>query len=209
VTNAGTMFTSIPYDAGWKISVDGAPVKTLAIAEGLLGVDLTEGTHRIEMHYLPPRLIEGAAITGFSLILLGAIFLLLSLIRRRRPPDAPLFDAAALQPEWSDDEDEMDTERPGFDEIETVIGTSVSSGVPKHISRHHSATPDPIRRFTPPLSPPTSSDVENEDFAASGGQSGRADLEHGIREDLAEQQGNEKQEDGESKQDEQGIDRSL
>ncbi|HEY5465396.1 MAG TPA: YfhO family protein [Clostridia bacterium] len=234
VSSAGTMFTSIPYDIGWKISVDGEPTQTHALAEGLLAVDLTPGTHHIEMHYLPPRLIEGAAITGFSLILLGAVLLIAFLVGRRRPPDAPLYgDGMLLLPEWSDGEADADMELPAPEGIEPVIGTAISHGMAKQKGRTHALTSEPIRHVTlprfssqmpedvvglPPQIPRNPVDTrflplegnEKTDLAKSGGHSGREDsLEHGVREDLPEHQGNDKQENGETEQDEQGIDRPL
>lgn len=46
------LFTSIPYDKGWRIYVDGAEAETVALLNGaFLGTELTPGTHEIEMSY--------------------------------------------------------------------------------------------------------------------------------------------------------------
>lgn len=46
------LFTSIPYDKGWRIFVDGVEAETVALLNGaFLGTKLTPGTHEIEMFY--------------------------------------------------------------------------------------------------------------------------------------------------------------
>ncbi len=46
------LFTSIPYEEGWKIYVDGVEAEPVALLnETFLGVELTPGTHEIEMYY--------------------------------------------------------------------------------------------------------------------------------------------------------------
>ena len=38
---------SIPYDDGWKITVDGKEAEQYRIGEALMGIDLEAGTHQI------------------------------------------------------------------------------------------------------------------------------------------------------------------
>ncbi|MDE6531273.1 MAG: YfhO family protein, partial [Lachnospiraceae bacterium] len=46
------LFTSIPYDKGWRIYVDGMEAEPVALLNGaFLGTELTPGTHEIEMFY--------------------------------------------------------------------------------------------------------------------------------------------------------------
>ncbi len=46
------LFTSIPYEEGWKIYVDGVEAEPVALLnETFLGVELTPGSHEIEMYY--------------------------------------------------------------------------------------------------------------------------------------------------------------
>lgn len=63
-----TLFTSIPYDKGWKVLVDGKKVKYDNILSAFIGVDLTEGEHIIEFKYVPRGLIIGLIISIISLI---------------------------------------------------------------------------------------------------------------------------------------------
>ena len=66
VDEKGIFFTSIPYDKGWKITVDGKKLEqeeTIAIADAFLGFPLEEGTHEIELAYTPVGFIIGRNIT--------------------------------------------------------------------------------------------------------------------------------------------------
>ena len=82
----GILFTTIPYDTGWTVWVDGEKTETLAAGDTFLSVRLSAGTHEIKMSYVSP---------GFWYGLLGSIvcwgiFILLSIIwkRRKRISDA-------------------------------------------------------------------------------------------------------------------------
>lgn len=63
------LFTSIPYDKGWSIYVDGKKSKKIKIYDAFLGTKLTEGKHNIEFKYYPPGLNIGILISSISLIL--------------------------------------------------------------------------------------------------------------------------------------------
>lgn len=46
------LFTSIPYDDGWKVSVDGERIETFPVLDGaFLAVELTPGEHTLEFTY--------------------------------------------------------------------------------------------------------------------------------------------------------------
>lgn len=69
----GTMFTSIPYDKGWKIWVDGTAVSGRPAFDAFLGVDLEPGEHKIRLSYEPQGLKTGAVITGVSAAAVAAL----------------------------------------------------------------------------------------------------------------------------------------
>ncbi len=79
VGDAGTLFLSIPYDAGWTVKVDGEKVETKKLFDAFLSVNLTEGTHEITMDYMPQGFTAGAWITIGSL----AVFIILQLLKKR------------------------------------------------------------------------------------------------------------------------------
>ncbi len=76
-----TLFTSIPYEKGWTVLVDGVPVEAEEFAGAFLTIPLTAGTHTIEMAYLPQGLPMGAMVTAGSL---GLLLILALVFRFRR-----------------------------------------------------------------------------------------------------------------------------
>lgn len=67
------MYTSIPYDGGWTVYVDGKKTKTTSLAYAFTCVPLSAGKHDIKMVYSPPGFILGLIITISAL----ALFVLL------------------------------------------------------------------------------------------------------------------------------------
>ncbi len=70
---SGVLFTSIPYDKGWTIKVDGEKQESGKIFDTFLSVELSEGSHRISMSYEPEGLRTGAGISAFSILCLAGI----------------------------------------------------------------------------------------------------------------------------------------
>ena len=80
----GWMFTSIPYDEGWNVLVDGKEQKPEKILDAFVGIWLSAGTHTVTMEYTPKGLISGAIISGVSVVLLALIALGGYFLRRYR-----------------------------------------------------------------------------------------------------------------------------
>lgn len=76
------LFTSILYDPGWQVSIDGRPASVRKIGNAFLGLELTEGLHEIFFSFTPEGLQIGKAISGISL--LGLLSLILLTLKRRR-----------------------------------------------------------------------------------------------------------------------------
>ena len=68
------MFTSIPYDSGWTVKVDGQKVETESIDGTLLYIHLSAGDHTVEMTYTPTGFIPGFIITAVSCLIFVVIF---------------------------------------------------------------------------------------------------------------------------------------
>ena len=70
---AQTVFFSIPYDEGWKVTVDGERVEPKKVLDAFLAVDVSEGHHEIELRYTSEGFWQGLIIslisTGLFLIL--------------------------------------------------------------------------------------------------------------------------------------------
>ncbi len=68
-----TVFTTIPYDAGWHVTVDGVAINTYETLDALLAFDLEPGEHTVEMVYCPASYVMGRTVSLISL----AVFILL------------------------------------------------------------------------------------------------------------------------------------
>ena len=87
------MFTSIPYDKGWEVKVDGQVVDTIPVLnDTLMAFNITEGEHHIEFTYKSPYVIYGAVISISGLVLFALWWILDSIfVRKHRGVDAPVF----------------------------------------------------------------------------------------------------------------------
>ena len=65
----GYIVTSVPYDSGWTVKLDGKKIDYLKVNEGFVGFTITPGSHTIEMNYVPPGLILGSIVSVSSLVL--------------------------------------------------------------------------------------------------------------------------------------------
>ena len=82
--HAGTMVVTLPYDAGWRVTVDGKPVTAFAVENGgLLGFDLSAGEHDIRLTYYPRGLTAGLIVSGVS-ILVTILLVQISRAKRRK-----------------------------------------------------------------------------------------------------------------------------
>lgn len=64
------LYTSIPYDEGWSVTVDGTEVEYIKILDGLIGVELNEGNHNIEFKYKTPGLLLGSTISLLAIFII-------------------------------------------------------------------------------------------------------------------------------------------
>lgn len=65
------MMTSIPFEKGWTVKVDGKVVETAKVWDSLLAYKITPGEHTIEMSYLPDGFVLGFIISTISTALYG------------------------------------------------------------------------------------------------------------------------------------------
>lgn len=69
-----TVMTTLPYNPGWTVTIDGKKVKTKIVNSAMLGFDLTAGKHQIEFDFKPNGLLLGGSM---SVISLGIVFFIL------------------------------------------------------------------------------------------------------------------------------------
>ena len=74
--------TTIPFDAGWEVLVDGTPVQPVENWGAMLAFRVEPGAHTAELRYHVPGRVLG---TGISLAALGAAAVWMGVRRRKRP----------------------------------------------------------------------------------------------------------------------------
>ena len=79
VKNSGLMFTTVPYDEGWSVIVDGTEVVPEKVAGAFIGLKLLEGEHTIEMSYVPEGFETGRMVS----VICGILLLMLVLWEQR------------------------------------------------------------------------------------------------------------------------------
>ncbi|MCH5201605.1 MAG: YfhO family protein [Oscillospiraceae bacterium] len=70
----GLFYTSVVYEDGWTVKVDGEKVETKKVGGAMLAFDITAGTHTVEMSYIPSGFIVGtvASILGIFMLIAAA-----------------------------------------------------------------------------------------------------------------------------------------
>lgn len=82
VSEDGVLYTSINYDSGWSVYIDGKKVERSDIVDigdnALLGVNITAGEHTVTFKYVPQGLLIGCAISVLTLLIM---LLLISIMK--------------------------------------------------------------------------------------------------------------------------------
>ena len=123
-----TVFTSIPYDANWRVTVDGEAVETCKLLDALVGFDVTPGEHTVVIRYVPRQFYLGLCITAAAALLLLAIILLDRAGKIRRAPDPAaigVIPAAAEAADADADASAEDGDADSTEAAETPAETAV------------------------------------------------------------------------------------
>ncbi len=81
------IYTSIPYNSGWDVYLDGEKVDRsdiVMLADALLAVRVEKGEHTVEFSYSVPGFKGGLAITLFTLFVMLAVILFNLLLKRKK-----------------------------------------------------------------------------------------------------------------------------
>jgi len=78
------MLLTIPYDKGWKAYVDGVETQTYEILGAVTALNLTPGTHTVELKYRPWSVYAAASISSASVLTLTAIIVADNVIKKKR-----------------------------------------------------------------------------------------------------------------------------
>lgn len=125
------LFTSIPYDSGWTVKVDGEKVEPSLVDEAYMAIDVPAGTHTIEFSYVPSGLAAGAVVSVAAvLILIAAV-----LWRKKRPP----VQAEAVLP----------LESGGTVDLEEPVGPEIALDAPDRTPEEKRSSPPPGKDDSP------------------------------------------------------------
>ncbi len=80
---AGTLYTSIPFDGGWQATVDYRPLEIVPLHDAVMSLPLAAGKHHIELRYTPPGLKRGALISLLSLLTFVILLAYSSLLAKK------------------------------------------------------------------------------------------------------------------------------
>ena len=86
------LYTSIPYERGWKLYVDGEKTGIEPFENALIAVPLTKGEHSITLRYTPYGFGTGVVISLAGVIVMALAVILL----RRGKSDGQDIDSSAL-----------------------------------------------------------------------------------------------------------------
>ena len=123
----GVLFTSIPYETGWTVKIDGEVAETEKIFEAFLSVDIPAGEHEITFEYFPAGLKSGIIITLASIAILAMLFIVDRIMERRYQEKKAARKATealeAMNVEAEDETDAMEFEEelPAEDETDSEV----------------------------------------------------------------------------------------
>lgn len=114
-----TLFTSIPYDEGWTVKVDGEAVPYYKIVGAFIGVDMTPGEHTVEFTYMPKGLLPGMLISVICMIVLMAAMQVEKRLAARKCDDTEMIEAAVPEEEKKDEklQEEVETDIENLEDV--------------------------------------------------------------------------------------------
>ena len=77
------VFSSLSYDNGFHVYIDGREAEKVKIADAFMGFYAPAGTHEVKIDYISPGFKTGAAVSIVSIALSAAVFALLGFVRKR------------------------------------------------------------------------------------------------------------------------------
>lgn len=119
------LFTSIPYDSGWTVKVDGEKVEPSLVDEAYMAIDVPAGTHTIEFSYVPSGLAAGAVVSVAAILILIAAVLW----RKKHPP---------VQTEAA-----LPLESGGAVDLEEPVGPEIAPDAPDITPEEKHSSPPP------------------------------------------------------------------
>lgn len=124
------IFTTIPYDKGWHVKVDGKDTETIAVLdEALLAFYTTPGKHAVEMSYFSDAVKYGIIISAVGIILF-LLWCIAAFIIKKMNADRGISEAKYPYPDLRYSDEDYLTRSCGDDvsEHKTADADSVQTG---------------------------------------------------------------------------------
>lgn len=94
------LYTSIPYDEGWNITVDGKEAEIISLSDkAVIGVNLSAGEHKVEFNYRVKGLFIGECISGGALLFVIIFLILKKIIRKYKDKKNTIYFSPAMKPD--------------------------------------------------------------------------------------------------------------
>ena len=78
------LFTTVPVEKGWTVKLDGEEVEYIEVLDALIGVELTEGQHVIEMSFTTAGYPLAIIITVSGVVIFGAMIVIYRLLQKKK-----------------------------------------------------------------------------------------------------------------------------
>ncbi len=103
------ILTTIPFDEGWNVYVDGKKVDTYETLDTLLAFDIPDkGNHSVTFEYMPKCYIVGFTVSAIGMMLFIALCVLDTILRRTKLKNHPILAARKYTDDfWLLDDDEV------------------------------------------------------------------------------------------------------
>ena len=117
-----TIFTTIPYDKGWKVECDGKAVETYEVLDSLIAFDLAPGSHELTMKYRPACAVYGSMISIAGIVIFALVCAAEFVWKRKKAaavpvPDEAAFDSDDAAEDIADEADTVADENPEEDDV--------------------------------------------------------------------------------------------
>lgn len=159
------LYSSIPFDKGWQVTVNGSPVDEndlVALGGGLLGFHLSKGNHTIELRYMPKGLWAGTFISLTAVALALLVLIIIKTIKRKRKRDDYFAGDFTTEPDF--DSGSLSSIKPGSyssgDFRLSIPEDSADNAAKENDVTDTQPAAEPASGDTQPISPDNLNDME-------------------------------------------------
>ncbi|MBR5771766.1 MAG: YfhO family protein, partial [Clostridia bacterium] len=144
------VFTSIPYDKGWSVKIDGKAIKEddyISLENAYLCFSIPEGEHTVELKFTQRGLLPGAAVSLAALIILIAVYFI---VKKKRPDWDRRYEEKCEKAlaDYENMKEEMRLEAERIRELD-IIPDEFMAGLPEGDETEGDTVPDGSEAYNP------------------------------------------------------------